>query len=148
MKNKTPYVALCIFLISFTGWSQKQGRNIHADTRAESSHTSVKLQREIRMELDSRSEEIILNIEEDVDRADLVINSSLSAGTLRIELFDPVGKKEGTFSIGKQLDSIKSERVHGNIRKSLKTPEAGSWKISIIPTDATGTITIQTAYVY
>jgi hypothetical protein len=91
---------------------------------------------------------VILNIEEDVDRLELVINSSLTAGNLKIDVYDPKGNNQGTFSVGTQLNADKLERVNGNIKKSLKDPQSGNWKVSITPREVTGTITIQTAFIY
>jgi hypothetical protein len=148
MKNKTTCLTFCIFLISFTAWCQKQARNVSDDTPSVTSDTKVHLEREMRLERNSKSEEVILNVEEIVDRFELVIHSTISAGNLKIETYDPNGNNQGTFSVGTQLKAEKLERVTGNINKSLKDPEPGSWKVSLFPTEATGTITIRTAFIY
>lgn len=147
MKTKTAYLTFSIILLCFTVWGQKQN-NVSADTSSIISDTRVNLERKISLESNSKSEDIILNIEENFDRFELVINSSVTAGDLKIEVYDPKGKNQGIFSVGTQLNGEKLERVNGNINKSLKDPQSGHWKVSILPTKATGTITIQTAFMY
>ncbi|MEO5601548.1 MAG: hypothetical protein ABIR06_11545 [Cyclobacteriaceae bacterium] len=146
MKNRAARLTFCIFLISFAVWGQKQERNVSVDTSTVRSDTRVTLQREITLDKDSKSEEVILKIEDDVDRFELIINSKVITGNLKIEVYDPKGNKQGTFSVGTQLNGEKSERVNGKISKSLKHPQSGNWKVNIFPTKATGIITIQIAF--
>lgn len=139
-------MTFCIFLISYAGWSQKEVKDVPASSQA--SNTNVNLQRDIKLERNSDHEEVILNVDEDVEKFELVIISSVDAGHLKIDVYDAQGGKQGTFSMGTQLKSKKSERVSGNINKSWKDPQSGDWKVSITPTDATGTIKIQTRFIY
>ena len=148
MKNKVICLTLCIVLLFSAVWGQKQGTNIPADTRSSTSDTRLNLQREIRLEANSKPEKVILDIDENVARFELVINITVTSGKLKIEVYDPKGNIQGTFLVGTQLNSEKLERVSGNINKSLKDPQSGSWKISIIPAEATGSITIQTSVFY
>lgn len=148
MKNKTGRLTICLFLVSFTAWSQTPVRNISANIPSATSDTRVNLQRDISLEQNSKSREVILNIEENVDRFELAINSSVTAGNLKVEVYDPEGNHQGTFSVGTQLDAESSERVQGNINKSIQNPQAGNWKVSIVPTQATGSIKIRSAYIY
>ena len=140
--KKLPF---CIFLLSFAASGQSQGTGASVTTVAVNSDTRVSLQRKIELNLDSRSEEIIVPIEGNVDRFELNISSSVTTGKLKIEVYDPSGINQGTFSMGRQLDAEKSERVHGNIKKSLEAPQSGNWRVNIYPTETTGFITIQTA---
>ena len=148
MKNETGCLTFCILLASVTAWGQKQETNVSADTPSVMSDTRVDLQRRISMERDSKSEEVILNIDDDVDSFDLIINSSVTAGVLKIEVYDPKGNNQGTFSVGRQLNAQKSEQVNGKINKALKDPQSGNWKVNIVPTETTGTVIIQTALFY
>lgn len=148
MKNETTCLAFCIFLVSFTAYGQKQEANVSGGTPSVKPDTRVNLQRKIRMEHDSKPEEVILSIDDEVDSFELIINSSVSAGNLIIEVYDPKGNKQGTFSGGTQLNARKSEQVSGNISKILKDPESGNWKVNIVPTEATGMVIIQTALRY
>ena len=121
---------------------------VSADASASASGTRVNLQRKITLETVSKSQEVILNIEGGVERFELNINSVVNTGDLKIELYDPRGKNQGVFALGTQLDAGNSERVDGNIQKSLKDPQSGAWRVKILPSEATGTVTIQTATFY
>ncbi|HAC15495.1 MAG TPA: hypothetical protein DCE78_06060 [Bacteroidetes bacterium] len=108
------------------------------------SSSSMNLNRTIHFENDSNPEEISITIDPNTKLFELMISSVVTTGKLTIELYDVKGVKQGNISVGTQLDADKKERVNGNIRKSLKEPEAGIWTIKIIPTKANGSIQIQT----
>ena len=148
MENKATRLTLCILLVSFVAWGQKQEENLSVAASAEGSDTKVLLQRKITLDGTSKAEEVILNVERAVNRFELNVNSSVITGELKVEFYDPNGKNQGTFSVGTQLDAGKSEMVDSNIQKSLEGPQSGVWKVKIIPTEATGTVTIQTASFY
>lgn len=74
-----------------------------------------------------------------------MIDTSVTSGKLTIEIYDSNEKKQGTFSVGTQLNIENSERAQGNINKSLIDPQAGNWKVKIIPINAKGMIQINTA---
>ena len=100
------------------------------------------------MERDSKPEEVILPISDDVKRFAVSIHSSVDAGDLTIKLYDPKGGNQGNFSAGTQLSGPKSERVNGAVTKSVDHPQSGDWKVQISPTEATGTVVIETALSY
>lgn len=147
MKIRVAYLSFCIFLISLVASAQKGEIEASIDTSI-ISDTKVEVEREIRLERNSKSEDVILSIERGVDRFELVINTSVTAGNLKIKVYDPRGNSQGTFSIGKELSAEKSERVQQSIRKSLEHPQSGDWKVSIMPVDVTGTVTISTSLMY
>ncbi|MBN1926523.1 MAG: gliding motility-associated C-terminal domain-containing protein [Prolixibacteraceae bacterium] len=141
---KTITFILCIFVcLSTTTLSGQVQKNKVSSYKNQ--ETKVDLQRNIRLENDSKPEEIIINIEKGARGFELMISSQVKIGKLTIEVFDPNGIKEGTFSVGTQLNSEKQEIANGNIRKSFTEPLSGNWKVKIIPTKATGNIRIQTA---
>lgn len=107
--------------------------------------TSFNFQRTIKLEQNSKEEVVVINIEKQTKRFDFKIDTSVSSGKLTIEIFDSNGKKQGTFSVGTQLNLQNAERAEGNINKSLVDPQAGDWKIKIIPIKANGMIQINTA---
>jgi len=139
--KRTAYLIIGIFLFSLTAFGQSQ-ENIVSSSK--SSETKVDFKREIRFENDSKPEEIVINISEETMKIDLMINSRVSKGKLTMDLYDPSGLKQGTFTVGTQLNSEKQEIANGNIRKSLKEPLSGDWKVKLIPINATGDISIQT----
>lgn len=141
MKQKA-YLLISILLFSLTVFGQSQEKIVSSSM---SSKTKIDLQRNIRFENDSKSEEIVINIREKTKRFELMINSRVSKGKLTIDLYDPSGLKQGTFTLGTQLNSEKHEIANGNIRKSLNEPQFGDWKVVLIPINSTGDIRIQTA---
>lgn len=145
MKNKAAYLSFCILLLSYTAWCQTQKRSDSGKASTTSSDTRVNLQRIIDLENDSKSKTVLIDIEDDVEMFELMIKSSVVSGKLTIEVSDPKGHRQETFSVGTQLNLEKSERVNGNINKTLNDPQPGNWEVSIIPTNATGYITIQTS---
>lgn len=111
------------------------------------SETNVSVERNIRLENDSKQHEVVINIKPKTQKLDLLISSSVNKGKITIEIYDPSGVKQGNFTVETQIGTAKEEVVNGNIRKSLFEPEAGNWKVKIIPAEATGKIRIQTAVV-
>lgn len=144
MKKGTAYLIICALIFSVTVFGQSHETKV---TSSKSAETKVDLQRTIRLEKDSKPEDIIINIKQKTQRFELMINSSVSIGKLTIEVYDPNDTKQGNYTVGTQLNSNKKEMVNGNIRKSLNEPQTGNWKVKIIPSDATGNIKIQTAII-
>jgi len=140
MKNLKAYFIISVFIFSFTAFGQSQEIK---DSSSKSSETKFELQRTIKLEKDSKTEEVIIPIKQKTQKFELMINSSVTIGKLKIELYDPNDIKQGNFTVGTQLNSEKKEIVNGNIQKSLKEPLSGNWKVKIIPTDATGSVKIQ-----
>lgn len=138
---KTAYLIVCALILSLTVFGQSQ----ETKDSSKKSETKLNLQRTIKLEKDSKNEDVILSINQKTKRFELMINSSVSYGKLTLELYDPNNTKQGNFTVGTELNSEKKEIVNGNIRKSLVDPLPGDWKIKIIPKDATGMIRIQTA---
>jgi hypothetical protein len=80
----------------------------------------------------------------------LKITSTLFAGDLTIEFYDPKGEKQGNFSIANQAilqkpDSIKrplNETVRGEITRNFENPGKGEWVVKLIPKNASGFLEI------
>ncbi|WP_340152287.1 hypothetical protein [uncultured Marivirga sp.] len=140
MKNHSLVLFTFLLMCSITFYGQSQNNGVSISNK---SQTSLDLQRSIILENDSESKEVIINISENTIRFDLIISTSVSGGQLLIEFYSPDNKKQGNFTVGTQLNSIKREMAKGTIRKSLNEPQAGQWKIQIIPTEASGEIEIQ-----
>ena len=107
--------------------------------------TRFNFQRTIRLDQDNKEVEIIIEIEKQTKRFDFKIDTYVSSGKLTIEIYDSNNKKQGIFSVGTQLNTQNGEKAEGNINKSLTEPQAGKWKVKIIPINATGMIQINTA---
>lgn len=134
---------LLVFLISLTTFAQKQNNETNKTEINQS--TNFNFQRTIKLDEHKKNEEIIIKIEKQTKKFELMIDTSVTSGKLTIEIYDSNEKKQGTFSVGTQLNIENSERAQGNINKSLIDPQAGNWKVKIIPINAKGMIQINTA---
>lgn len=99
--------------------------------------------REIQLTNSSQDEEIYVDITEDTQKLDFLIRSTVSNGKLTIEVYDSNDIKQGNFTIETLTSSDKAELANGRYKKSLYEPQSGKWKVRIIPTDATGTVILQ-----
>lgn len=153
MKKRTFYLIIGILFFSLAASAQTkeekikaffEGRDIETPKKSE---TKVDMARTIQFENDSKAEDIFIEIKEKTQRLQLVISSSVRAGKLTIELYDPNGIKQGYFTIETQLKSEKKEQVNGNISKSIIEPQFGKWWVKIIPRDVTGDVRIHTAII-
>tara|TARA_R110002096_G_scaffold392235_1_gene587182 strand:- start:1362 stop:1793 length:432 start_codon:yes stop_codon:yes gene_type:complete len=133
---------LLVFLISLTTFAQKQNKETNKTEINQS--TSFNFQRIIQLDEHKKNEDIIIGIEKQTEKFELMIETSVSSGKLTIEIYDSNEKKQGTFSVGTQLNIQNFEYAHGKINKSLIEPKAGNWKIKIIPINAIGSIQIKT----
>ena len=141
MKKRTAYLIISALLFSITAIGQS---NELTEPSSVSRDTKISLQRSIRLDKDSKPEEVIINIKPNTLQIDIYIRSSISEGRLLIELYDPNDTRQGNFTLGTQLSSVKNEVVNGIFQKSLKEPQSGNWKIKISPTEASGEIRIST----
>jgi hypothetical protein len=144
MKTRTAYLVIIALIVSLTVLGQSQEIKVPS---SKSSETTVDLQRTILLVKDSKPEDVIIDIKQKTQRFEIFITSSVTSGKITIEFYDPNDIKQGNFTVGTQLNSEKKEMVNGNIRKSLNEPQAGSWKVKIIPSEATGNISIRTSTV-
>ncbi|WP_167616193.1 hypothetical protein [Maribellus sediminis] len=116
--------------------------------------TSYNLHRSIEMQKDSDVKEIKIEVTEEDCIFNLRVQSTINAGSLKLEIFDPTGKNQGNFSIGCQIDldntiqeisqrkSKVSESVHGLTSKLINNPKLGNWIVKISPQKTTGKIII------
>lgn len=99
----------------------------------------------IKLDEHTQTEAISIVIEEKTKKFELEIETKVSSGKLTIEIYDSSNKKQGTFAVGNQLDIADSEESKGRITKSLMEPLPGKWKVKVIPINAEGIISINTA---
>lgn len=142
MKRRAAYLII-IFLVPLSSLGQNLENN---NSSIRSSETKVELERNITLENDSEAEEVIIEIKDRTQRLELLILSKVGNGKVTIELYDPNGTRQGSYTVGTLVNSEKEEMVNGKIRKSLFDPQAGKWKVKIIPINATGRIQINTAF--
>ncbi len=128
---------VCLFLSSLTVVGQSQITT--------QSQTNVDLKRNFLLEKDSKSEEVTIEVKSGTKRFNLLVTSSISDGKLTIEVYDPSNTKQGNFIVETLPNSDKKEMATGNIKKTLVEPQAGTWRIKIIPSEATGKISILSA---
>lgn len=136
MKNRN-FLLVLTLLLSIATFAQTQNNQTESKQA-----TEFKFQRSIQLEDCKKNEEVIISIAENTKQFKLKIDSSVSSGKVTIEIYDAKGKKQGTFSVGTQLNIENAEMAKGTINKSLLEPEEGDWKVKIIPLDAAGSIII------
>jgi nitrogen fixation protein FixH len=114
--------------------------------------TNFAVERRLNFYGDSETKEIKIEVKDERSSFDLKILSSVQSGELKVEIFDHEGKKQGSFSVGCQLDKkiIETDKktkadnfiesVNGNIRKSVQNPVPGIWVIKIYPQNAVGNL--------
>lgn len=108
----------------------------------------LNLERQIRFKDHSNNETISIEIDNDVNVFFLNVKTKVDGGKLTIEIYDPNQNKEGTFTIGTQLNLSVEELAKGEINKEFYEPQSGTWTIKIIPEKAYGDVIIysQTSY--
>ena len=139
MKKQTVCLILSLLLTCNLFWAQNSEPLVEANN---TSQTNVNTRRSIRIDKDSKPKEVSINVKSNTKKLDIAINTSVSEGKIKIELYNPEGLLKGSFIVETQVGTATAERVNGNIRKHLKEPKSGAWIIKIIPTTATGEISI------
>ncbi|MEM7186862.1 MAG: hypothetical protein AAF466_09400 [Bacteroidota bacterium] len=106
------------------------------------------LTRSIKLDNSSKKEEIKIEVADDVKCLGIGLNSTISEGSLTVEIFDPNGDKQGNFSVESQMSSSSSsegknsEMVCGQLNKTIKEPMKGDWVVKLKPKKVTGKIQI------
>jgi hypothetical protein len=144
MKKLKLFVLLGTVLLAGNVFGQAPNKPAPPSTKSE---TNFSVERNIRLENDSKVDEVLINIKPKTQKLDLAISSSVKKGKITIEIYDPSGVRQGNFTVETQIGTAKEEVVNGNIRKSLFEPEAGNWKVKITPANADVKIRIQTSVV-
>jgi hypothetical protein len=140
MKTRTVYWVIA-FLVSLTAFGQttKEKLATQLNEAKQSFASSVStLERNFKLDKDSKTEEIVIDIPPRATKFELKVWSSVSNGKLTIEIYDPNGIKLGNYTVGLQASSEKE--TSGRINKYFKEPLPGAWKIKIVPVETTGSI--------
>lgn len=125
--------------ITVLGQTTKEKATAHIHESGKSFASSVTtLERNFKLDKNSKTEEIVIDIPPKATKFDLKVWSSVSNGKLTIEIYDPNGAKLGNYTVGLQTNSEKE--TSGRINKYFKEPLPGAWKIKIVSVEATGSI--------
>jgi len=112
-------------------FSQSFGNTFDKDMFA----TTVNLQGE------SKPKEVIVKVEKEIPVMFLTINGGIKSGSVSVEIYDPNGKKQGSFTIENDADE-NSEVTNGSINRSFKAPMKGKWKVRVDSNKAYGNVFI------
>jgi hypothetical protein len=96
-----------------------------------------------------KTQQVEIDSPENTAQLNLKILCSVEKGTVKIQIFNPSGKKEGEFKVeGTETEStgelydLLQNGVSGEINKKVYDPEKGSWLVKFIPEKATGKVQI------
>jgi|GEM_PF-2884539 len=109
---------------------------------------NVQKSRQFSFNEESTKAESKITVGNEYNYLSLNINADLLKGTFLVEILDPKGVKQGSFSLVTEESSVKgsnttvTERVMGNIRKEFRNPMKGDWIVRITPEKATGGVSI------
>lgn len=121
------------------------------------SRTNFTLNRKVALMQESETKEIKVNCKENLNVFDMVIEASIYKGNLKIEIFNPKGKKIDSFDIessilkdtkSQTLTEWESNMVTGQIHKSFENPLPGNWIVKIIPDEVFGDVNISSSSNY
>ena len=90
---------------------------------------------------ESKTKEVVISVEKEIPAMCLMINGEIQSGNVSVGIFDPDGKKQGSFTIASETGE-KGEVVNGSINKNFKAPMTGKWKVKIDSDRAYGNIFI------
>jgi hypothetical protein len=98
---------------------------------------------------DSSSNEVVkVEVKDNAKHLMIGVNSTISSGSLTMEIFDPKGNKQGNFSVESMMSSNSNskgknkETVCGQLNKSFQDPMKGEWTIKLKPKKVSGKINI------
>jgi len=143
-KMRITFLILAVSVNLLLGQSNKEIKQID--------HTEFTLLKTINLNGESDQIEVNIPISNRKIALSLTISSSVWAGELTIEVYDPTGEKLGNYSVGSKksiqtnkavTEPTKNDSVRGQITKSVEFPMTGDWKVLIIPKNAKGTLDIK-----
>jgi len=104
--------------------------------------------RNIQLDDSSSNEVVKVEVKENAKHLMIGVNSTISSGSLTMEIYDPKGNKQGNFSVESMMSSSSSskgknkETVCGQLNKSFQDPMKGDWTIKLKPKKVSGKIQI------
>jgi len=98
---------------------------------------------------DSSSNKVVkVEVKDNSKHLMIGVNSTITSGSLTMEIFDPKGNKQGNFSVESMMSSNSNskgknkETVCGQLNKSFKDPMKGDWTVKLKPKKVSGKIQI------
>ncbi len=118
--------------------------------------TKLNIQKLIKLNNESEVKEVLIAVQDSVKTLMILVSSNIQAGDVTIEIYDPLGEKHGSFSIGcqpvmfnksaypkgKSTYITNADRAYGNLSRSTINPVKGEWKLKITPKNATGSVNL------
>jgi hypothetical protein len=136
MKNKITIIAIILFS-SLSGFGQDRSGEVYIQGNDVQS-----IERFIKLKEHTKEETIKVEISENTYSFELNVQTTIYSGKLTVEIYNPNQEKEGTFSVGTQLNMPDSEMAKGQINKKFIEPQPGEWTIKMIPAKASGEVMI------
>ena len=136
----TKYFLLLLSLL----WTASTFAQTQVQGYSKKQEDSFDMRRDIRFNPESRPETVIVEIGKDIQLFSINIDGRISDGKLMVEIRNPSNVLHGTFKINTQLSSSYEEDVMAKIRKQIKNPEPGEWKVQLQPSSAKGQVMIIT----
>jgi len=134
---------LFFLLISISTFAQKKEVKIRVP-----SESNLLLERQIRLKDHNQKETITVEVENDIYKINFNVQTRLVGGKMKIDIYNPDGEREGTFSVSTQLSETVSEVAMGQLNKEIFEPQPGIWKIVIDPKKANAEISLSTSAEY
>ncbi len=117
----------------------------------------IRLQRGVRSfyKSESKKSEVKVNMTDDHNLLRISIKSSFSEGVVIVEIIDPKGEKQGSYTLKRDDAVVNGENtttpfdiVEGEFAKTFRFPIKGEWIIRSLPTAATGNMEIEITQSY
>lgn len=133
MKNSLKITAsflIMIFAFTSFGFGQEE--------------VKISKQKHLTFEGESKKAEVIIKATSEYNYLKIAINCMLEEGDITMDIIDPNGKKQGTFTIKTDKTTnigsktVIREMVSGSMNKVLSEPIKGDWIIKAIPNSAKG----------
>lgn len=107
---------------------------------------TIKRSRSMGFQNESKKSEVKITMTNEYNYLGISIRSKFIKGTVVVEIFDPKGDKQGSYTLKTEEtvvlgdNTTSGEQVSGEFDKYFRLPINGEWIIRAVPTSATGTI--------
>ncbi len=145
MKTSIKIIVTVILTFGFVGITHAQKGKNH---QWKHNCSMVTTSKSITLESSSKNEAITIPVDNETGCLSIGVSSSISSGSLTLEIYNPDGDKEGNFSVSGDDNSSSSNEasmttsVCGQLNKTFKEPMKGDWVVKLKPKKVTGKIQI------